>query len=67
MTELTFKCSNCKKIFTSDVGKISFPIEKEEPDFEREAMCPSCGELKRGEYTLTEEGQSQLTKVFFYS
>jgi DNA-directed RNA polymerase subunit RPC12/RpoP len=64
MAELNVKCSGCKKTFTFDVGEISFPPSKDEPDFEKEVSCPNCGQLKRGEYTLTEVGQSQLTEIF---
>ncbi len=67
MTNLNFECSKCKRVFSSDVGEISFPPSKDEPDFEKEANCPNCGELKRGEYTLTEIGQSQLTEIFLHT
>ncbi len=62
MIELNFKCSRCKKIFSSDVGAISFPPSKDEPDFEKKANCPSCGELKRGRIYINRNGAISINR-----
>jgi len=33
------------------------------PDFEKEIVCPECGELSKDEVFLTEVGQGQLTRA----
>lgn len=40
MTELNFICTKCKREFDCDVGKISFPIEENQPRFENDIVCP---------------------------
>jgi rubredoxin len=63
LAELNFKCKKCKILFDCDVGKISFPPEKDRPDFENNIQCPNCGILSKDEVILTELGQSQLTEI----
>jgi len=64
MTELNFLCTNCRKEFDSDIGKISFPIEEDRPRFEKDIVCPKCGILTMDDVELTELGQTQLGAVF---
>ncbi len=40
---INFKCIKCKKVFDSDVGKISINENTMRPDFELDIYCPKCG------------------------
>ncbi|MCK4796011.1 MAG: hypothetical protein KAT05_01450 [Spirochaetes bacterium] len=62
---INFKCTKCKKIFDSEVGKISINEETMRPDFEFDINCPNCEKRTIDEVTLTELGQSQLTEATF--
>ncbi|MCK4348428.1 MAG: hypothetical protein KAW47_07410 [Thermoplasmatales archaeon] len=64
MTELNFVCKNCRKNFDCNVGKSTFPIESERPHFEKNIICPTCGNLSIDDVELTELGQTQLSSVF---
>ena len=64
MTKLNFLCTKCRKEFDSDIGKISFPIEEDQPRFEKDIVCPKCGILTMDDVELTELGQTQLGAVF---
>jgi len=58
---INFKCIKCKKVFDSDVGKISINKNTMRPDFEVDIYCPKCGKRTIDEVILTELGQSQMT------
>lgn len=63
MAVINFKCKKCGEIFNFDVGKISFELVDERPQFENEIKCENCGLLTLDEVELTELGQSQLTEL----
>lgn len=67
MAMVNFKCKKCKKYFDCDVGKISFPSEKERPVFEKNIQCLNCDTLTMDEVELTELGQSQLKEIHLSS
>ncbi|MBA7540894.1 hypothetical protein ES705_33197 [subsurface metagenome] len=58
---INFKCTKCKRVFNSDVGKISINEQAMRPNFEFDIDCPNCGKRSIDEVTLTELGQSQMT------
>jgi DNA-directed RNA polymerase subunit RPC12/RpoP len=61
--EINFKCKKCRKIFDTDVGKISIDEKTMRPIFSKGINCPKCGKRTMDEVTLTELGQSQLTEA----
>lgn len=52
---------NCRSIFDCDVGAVTLPKGSDRPCFEKQIICPRCGERSMDEVFLTELGQSQLT------
>lgn len=63
MSFINFKCKKCKRVFDFDVGKISFELVDERPQFENEIKCSRCGPLILDEVELTEIGQTELTEI----
>lgn len=61
---INFRCEHCKDEFDFNVGDVEFLMPDVKPVFQNRVTCPSCGELKEGQYTLTEIGQTDLTKIF---
>jgi len=59
--EINFECQICKNIFDCDVGQISIAEKSMRPRFEKNLVCPKCGELTMDDVHLTELGQGQLT------
>ncbi len=64
MPFINFKCKKCKRVFNFDVGKISFELVDERPQFENQIKCPHCGALTLDEIELTEIGQTELTEIY---
>lgn len=64
MPFINFKCKKCRKVFDFDVGKISFKLVDDRPQFENEINCPHCGPLTLDEVELTEIGQTELTEIY---
>jgi DNA-directed RNA polymerase subunit RPC12/RpoP len=64
MPFINFKCKKCKRVFDFDVGKISFELVDERPQFENQIKCPNCGSLTLDEVELTEVGQTELTEIY---
>jgi len=62
---INFKCKECRKYFNFDVGRISFELVDERPQFENRIKCEDCGLLTLDEVELTELGQTQLSEIFF--
>ena len=62
---LNFECRKCGSIFNDDIGTVTFPKDSDRPTFEKEIICPKCGQLSMDEVFLTELGQSQLTEATF--
>jgi len=60
----SFKYKKCKRVFDFDVGKISFELVDERPQFENEIGCPHCEPLTLNEVELTEIGQTELTEIY---
>lgn len=54
MPFINFKCKKCKRVFDFDVGKISFELVDERPQFENQIKCSHCGALTLDEVELTE-------------
>lgn len=59
--EINFECRKCGIIFDCDVGDVTVPANSLRPQFERNIICPECGQRTMDEVFLTELGQSQLT------
>ena len=64
MPFINFKCKKCRKVFDFDVGKVSFQLVDDRPQFENEINCPHCGPLTLDEVELTEIGQTELTEIY---
>ena len=64
MPFINFKCKKCRKVFDFDVGKISFKLVNERPQFENQSKCSHCGVLTLDEVELTEIGQAELTAIY---
>lgn len=64
MPFINFKCKKCKRMFDFDVGKISFELVDDRPQFENQIKCPNCGTLTLDEVELTEIGQTELTEIY---
>lgn len=64
MPFINFKCKKCKRVFDFDVGKISFELVDERPQFENQIKCSHCGALTLDEVELTEIGQTELTEIY---
>ena len=62
---INFECQKCGILFDGDIGTVTFPENSDKPDFEKEIICPQCGNLSIDEVMLTEIGQSQLTEATF--
>jgi len=45
MPFINFQCKKCKRIFDFDVGRISFELVDDRPQFENQIKCPNCGPL----------------------
>ena len=63
--EINFECKKCGNLFDCDVGKVTLPENSFRPYFEKNIICPTCGQRSMDEVFLTELGQSQLTKATF--
>ncbi|MDY6989485.1 MAG: hypothetical protein SWQ30_15675 [Thermodesulfobacteriota bacterium] len=63
--ETNFECKKCGVIFDSEVGSVSVSENSFRPQFEKEIICPKCGQLSIDDVLLTELGQSQLTEATF--
>jgi hypothetical protein len=63
--EINFECKKCGSIFDCNVGKIILPENSLKPHFEKNIVCPMCGQRSMDEILLTELGQSQLTGAIF--
>jgi len=61
--EINFECKKCGNIFDCDVGKVTLPDNSFRPHFEKNIICPTCGQCTMDEVFLTELGQSQLTQA----
>ena len=61
--KINFECKKCGNVFDCEVGEITFPENSDRPNFEKEIICPKCGQLSMDEVFLTELGQSQLTEA----
>ena len=61
--EIEFNCKKCSNIFTCDIGEATISEKSFRPEFEKEIICPKCGELSIDDVFLTEKGQSQLTEA----
>jgi len=51
-------------VFDFDVGKISFELVDDRPQFENQIKCPNCGVLTLDEVELTEISQTELTELY---
>ena len=60
---INFECRECGVPFDCDVGTITLSESSDRPNFEKEIICPKCGQLSMDEVFLTELGQSQLTQA----
>jgi len=59
---LNFKGKKCRKIFDSNVGKITFGNKL---SFENRIFCIKCGFVEIDDLELTELGQTQATELYF--
>ena len=62
---INFECQKCGALFDCDVGAVTLPENSDRPHFDKEIICPKCGQLSMDEVFLTELGQSQLTQATF--
>jgi len=60
---INFKCRECGRIFDCDVGTVTMPEDSHRPSFEKQIICPKCGQRSMDDVFLTELGQSQLTQA----
>lgn len=60
---INFECRECGSIFDCDVGTVTIPENSDGPNFEKEILCPECGQLSMDGVLLTELGESQLTEA----
>ena len=60
---INFECRKCGVPFDCDVGTITLPESSDNPNFEKDIICPKCGQLSMDEVFLTELGESQLTEA----
>ena len=60
---INFECKECEGLFDCDVGTVTLPGNSYRPHFEKEIICPKCGQRSMDEVLLTELGQSQLTQA----
>ena len=60
---INFECRECGGIFDCDVGTVTMPEDYHRPSFEKQIICPNCGQRSMDEVLLTELGQSQLTQA----
>jgi len=60
---INFECQKCRTLFDCDIGTVTFSENSDQPDFEKEIICPKCGSFSMDEVLLTEIGQSQLTEI----
>ena len=61
--EINFECRKCGNLFDCDVGEVTLPENSLRPHFEKDIICPGCGQRTMDEVFLTELGQSQLTQA----
>jgi hypothetical protein len=61
---VNFQCKKCTQSFDCNIGNIQFTPSTGNPIFEKSVLCPTCGKLDKGDYILTEIGQSELTELF---
>ena len=59
--KINFECKKCCREFDCEVGDLSLSDDGMRPVFEKNIICPRCGELSMDEVLLTELGQSQMT------
>lgn len=62
---INFECRKCVGLFDCDVGTVNLPEDSDRPVFEKQIICPKCGQRSMDEVFLTEQGQSQLTQATF--
>jgi rubredoxin len=60
---INFECKRCYQEFDCEVGDISFSEDGTRPVFEKNIVCPRCGDLSAKDVLLTELGQSQMTEA----
>lgn len=60
---INFECKKCCREFDCEVGEISLSADGMRPVFEKNIICPRCGELSTDDVFLTELGQSQMTEA----
>ncbi len=61
--KINFECRKCKGVFDCDVGEVTLPENSPRPLFEKNILCPACGQRSMDEVFLTEIGQMQLTEA----
>ena len=60
---INFKCKDCGQVFDCDMGMIGINDQTFRPVFEKQIICPSCGEKGLDDVQLTELGESQMTEA----
>ncbi len=60
---INFECRECGGIFDCDVGTVTMPEDSHRLSFEKQILCPKCGQRSKEDVFLTELGQSQLTQA----
>jgi hypothetical protein len=60
---INFECRECRGIFDCDVGTVTTREDSYRPSFEKQIICPKCGQREMDEVFLTELGQNQLTQA----
>ena len=61
--DINFECRKCGNLFDCDVGEVTLPENALRPHFEKQIVCPTCGQRTMNEVFLTELGESQLTQA----
>lgn len=60
---INFECRECGGIFDCDVGTVTMPEDSHRLSFEKQILCPKCGQRSKDDVFLTKLGQSQLTQA----
>ena len=60
---INFECKKCRREFDCEVREISLSDDEMRPVFEKDIICPRCGEVSMDDVLLTELGQSQMTEA----
>jgi rubredoxin len=60
---INFKCKGCGQVFDCDIGTIGINDQTFRPVFEKQIICPGCGEKGLDDVLLTELGESQMTEA----